>query len=92
MDSKDKEKKKNLIALYLNALVGGGAERVFVDLANTFAQRGLKVDLVLNVKRGPYLEKVSPEIRIVDLKNPRPLIGLPKLVKYFRKERPAVVI
>jgi len=80
------------IALFLPSLAGGGAERVFVELANEFAARGLRVDLVLASAEGPYLADVSSAVRIVDFKAPRILRALPKLVRYLRAERPAAML
>ena len=76
------------VAFYLRMLSGGGAERVIVNLAQGFVQKGVKVDLVLNIVKGPYLEQLSSEVRIIDLKTPRLLKGLPRLARYLKKERP----
>jgi glycosyltransferase involved in cell wall biosynthesis len=80
------------IAFYLRLLYGGGAERVMVNLMQGFVQQGVKVDLVLNKADGPYLAQVPSEVRIVDLKAPRMLAGLPKLVGYLRQERPTALL
>lgn len=80
------------IALFLPSLVGGGAERVFVELANEFAAQGLSIDLVLASAEGPYLTDVSTAVRVVDLKAPRMLRALPQLVRYLRAERPAAML
>lgn len=83
---------KELVALFLPSLRGGGAERVMVNLARGFAERGLKVDLVLAKAEGPYLSEVPPTVRIVDLKAPRVLASLPGLVRYLCRERPAAML
>ena len=80
------------IALFLPSLAGGGAERVFVGLANEFAARGLAVDLVLASREGPYLGDVSSAVRIVDLGSRRILRALPPLVRYLRSARPATLL
>lgn len=80
------------IALFLPSLAGGGAERVFVELANEFAARGLRVDLVLASAEGPYLEDISSAVRIVDFKVPRILRAVLPLVRYLRTERPAAML
>jgi glycosyltransferase involved in cell wall biosynthesis len=83
---------KPAIALFLPSLAGGGAERVFVDLANHFAARGLRTDLVLASARGPYRTEVDGQVRVIDLKSERLLRALPNLVGYLRRERPAAIL
>ncbi|WP_202223491.1 glycosyltransferase [Okeania sp. KiyG1] len=80
------------IAIYLRLLSGGGAERVMVNLMQAFVERGLSVDLIMNTVDGPYLSQVPPEVRIVDLKSPRLLPGLPILAGYLRRERPIALL
>ncbi|WP_287718872.1 glycosyltransferase [Nitrosomonas sp.] len=80
------------IAIYLPSLRGGGAERAMATLANGFADRGLKVDLVLAQAEGPYLSEVSPGVRVVNLQSGRVLPSLPGLVRYLRRERPQAVL
>jgi len=80
------------VSLFVPSLRGGGAERVMVMLANGFADRGLKVDLVLAQAEGPYLAEVSSAVRIVDLRANRVLASLPGLVRYLRQERPRAML
>jgi glycosyltransferase involved in cell wall biosynthesis len=76
----------------LPSLEGGGAERVFVDLANEFADLGLRVDLVLACAHGPYLDEVSAAVRVIDFRTSRVLRSLPKLARYLRSARPDVLL
>lgn len=80
------------IVLFLPSLRGGGAERVMVNLARGFAERGIKVDLVLAKAEGPYLSQVPPDVRIIDLNVQRVLYSLPGLVRYMRRERPMAML
>jgi len=80
------------LALYLPSLRGGGAERIMVTLANGFAERGLRVDLVLAKADGPYLADVGPAVRVVDLGRARVSRSLPRLVEYLRHERPSALL
>ena len=80
------------IALYLPSLRGGGAERVMVNLARGFAERGVKVDMVLAKAEGPYLDDMSPKVRVVDLGAKRVLYSLPGLFRYLKREKPAVLL
>ena len=86
------ERPARTIALFLPSLAGGGAERVFVDLANEFAARGLCIDLVLASAEGPYLADVASAVRIVDFKAARILRALLPLVRYLRAVRPAAML
>ena len=74
------------VALYLPSLHGGGAERVMVNLARGFSERGVKVDLVLARAEGPYLAEVPPDVRIVELKARRLLAILPGLVSFTSRK------
>jgi glycosyltransferase involved in cell wall biosynthesis len=80
------------IALFLPSLEGGGAERVFVQLANEFAARGVRVDLTLAAARGPYLQTLSAGVRVIDFQASGVLRALPKLVGYVKRERPDVLM
>lgn len=80
------------IAFFLVNLDGGGAEKVMLSLADGFAAKGLKVDLVLAKLEGEYLSFIPPNVRVVNLESPRLITSLPLLVKYLKKHRPQVLI
>jgi glycosyltransferase involved in cell wall biosynthesis len=80
------------LALFLPSLRGGGAERVMVNLARGFIERGIAVDLVLAKAEGTYLSEVPQEVRIIDLKSRRVLTSLPGLIRYLRREKPSVLL
>ena len=80
------------IALFLPLLVGGGAERVMINLARGLTEKGRKVDLVLGRKEGPLLELVPAEVRIINLGAERTLFSLPALVRYLRLEKPRTLL
>lgn len=80
------------ISIFLPSLVGGGAERVMIYLANGFVSSGIAVDLVLVSVEGEYLSLVSQQVRIVDLNASRVLFSLPRLVEYLNREKPDVVL
>lgn len=80
------------LAIYLPSLTGGGAERIMVTLANEIAGMGYGVDLVLASAEGPFLEDVSPKVRVVGLKSKRVVSSLPGLVRYLRRERPRTML
>ena len=81
------------IALFTAGLSGGGAERVFVNLAMAFSEKGYAVDLVTGTLRNvAYLEDIPAQVRLVDLQMSRIALGGPKLIRYLRRERPAAVL
>lgn len=82
----------NKISIFLPSLVGGGAERVMVTLANAFSARGFNVDLVLAKATGAYLRDVAPSVRVVDLQAGRVLKALVPLALYMRRERPMAML
>ena len=80
------------LAIFLPGLLGGGAERSMLNLAQGIAAQGYPVDLVLAHAEGPYLAQVPASIRLVDLKASRALASLPALTRYLRQERPAALL
>lgn len=81
------------VALFVPSLRGGGAEKAMVNLAHGFVSRGVRVDLILMEKDGPYLKMVPPEVRIIDLADSSTSVAsvLP-LRRYLQRERPLVLI
>ena len=63
-----------------------------VNLANSFAQRGYAVDMVLLSATGEFLTDLLPGIRVVDLKVKRLRRALFPLVRYLRQRRPAALL
>ncbi len=80
------------IAFFLVNLEGGGAEKVMLSLASGFAEKGLKVDLVIVKLEGEYLELISPNVRLINFSSSRLITSLPLLVSYLKKNRPKVFI
>ena len=80
------------IAFLVDSMAGGGAERVTLNLANEYCKQGYDVDLVLAHKQGPYLQNVDKDIRIVDLNVSRFWTYILPMVRYFRHEKPDVML
>jgi glycosyltransferase involved in cell wall biosynthesis len=80
------------VAFFLPSLEGGGAERVMLNLADGFAKRGVRTDLVLGTSVGPYISMVPSDVRLVDLQATRVLRSLRPLIRYLKRERPSALI
>jgi glycosyltransferase involved in cell wall biosynthesis len=80
------------IALTLPSLAGGGAQRIFVDLARGLLDRSVDVDLVLVRDEGELRDSVPPGAEVVLLGGGPVSRAAPKLARYLRKRRPDVVV
>jgi glycosyltransferase involved in cell wall biosynthesis len=72
--------------------MAGGIQRVFVNLARGFLERGLAVDMVQATSNDEFRHAVPEGVRLIDLNAGRALTSLVPLVRYLRRERPEVVI
>lgn len=70
----------------------GGAERVVLDLARGFVERGAKVDLVLMERSGEFLEQVPAGVRIVSLDAPRLRSAIQPLRAYLKQAQPQALV
>jgi glycosyltransferase involved in cell wall biosynthesis len=81
------QKERKHIALFMPTFQLGGGERTFVTLANGFVRFGYDVDFVVCWKRGIFLERLSPQIHVVEME--RRVRGvLPSLVRYISRKQP----
>ena len=81
------------ITLIGGSLAGGGSERVNVAIANSFAERGWEVDLViLNLNNQAYLNHISKRVNLIILKVNHIRYSALSLLNYFFKKKPKIVI
>ena len=80
------------IALLIPNLMGGGAERVMVNLAEGFRSEGWIVHMVLLEPVGEYMKLLPSGVSVIDLKSTGMIRGIPALIKYLRAERPDVMV
>lgn len=59
------------VAIFIEALRGGGAERSTVNLANSLAERGVHIDLLLMKDDGVFTNQVSPLVNLIKVKKSR---------------------
>ena len=83
---------KKHVAIFMRELAGGGAERIMVNLALGLADDGVKLDLVLAHRRGPYLSDVPANVNLVDLRANRWRRAVLLLAQYLRRERPTALL
>jgi len=80
------------IALLLQTLEVGGAERVVIRLASGFADLGYRVDLVVVRAKGALLAEIPSNVKVVDLASRSIYASFPGLVSYLWREKPQVLI
>ena len=85
-------KPQKRLAIFIPSLIGGGAERATLNLAEGIAGRNYAVDLVLAQAEGPYLADIPESVRVVDLSASRVLTSMLGLVHYLRRERPEAML
>jgi glycosyltransferase involved in cell wall biosynthesis len=84
--------KKIKIAFFIPSLEGGGAEKVMVNLANAFSKDNIDIDLILGNAKGPYLNRLSNKLNVVDLKAKKMIYCLPKLIAYLNRNKPYTLL
>ena len=82
----------NRLTIFLPSLAYGGAERAFTNIANGFVDRGVEVALVLAHAAGPYIDDISPAVRIFDLKRRSVAMAIPGLLRHLREYRPDALL
>jgi len=85
-------KNSHHFSFFVHSLTGGGAERMFANLANAFADRGHNVDLVLVDARGPYLDNIDDSVSVYEIGGDAVFRIVPNLVRYLRVNRPTSII
>lgn len=83
---------KPRIALFLQDLDGGGAERAIVSLAGDIRKKGYEIDLVIGDANSDYRSEVPSEINVVDFATRSRWRILFNLMAYLRHRNPATVM
>jgi len=65
------------VLFILDNLEGGGAERVFVNIANGFVENNISVEFLVGEKKGIYFRILNPAIPVIEA-------GGVSLIKYLR--------
>ena len=85
------------IALFIPGFGGGGAENVFIILANYWARSGVHVDYLVCNGAGPMRKRLDDSVNIIDLgmnhsRLFRRLLYAKQVANYCRKEKPAFIL
>lgn len=80
------------IAFLLPSLIGGGAERVAVNLANNFILKGFEVDIILCNAYGGLLSQLDKSINVIDLNAIRLRNAFSPLLHYLKVVRPDALL
>lgn len=80
------------VALFVPSLVGGGAEKVMLEIARQLARRRFAVDFLITRGGGALWGSVPKNVRLLDLDSWKVVTALPGLVRYVRRERPTVLL
>ena len=82
---------KKKITFIISSLTGGGAEGICVSIANSFANNGWNVDLlVLNLNNEVYLDRISSNVNLVVLSVNHTRYSFIPLSKYLFKNNNSI--
>jgi glycosyltransferase involved in cell wall biosynthesis len=76
------------IAVFIQSLTIGGAERMTINLVEGLVKNDIQVDLLLADRSGGFLSDVPSGVKGIDLKGKRVLLSIFPLVHYLRKQCP----
>ena len=93
------------IAILFRTLMGGGGEKILLNLASSLIERGIDVDIVLSIEKGELLRDVPKKARIFSLNSSEfnkkikflpsslsSISSLPKLICYLRQNKPDILL
>ncbi|MCX2739941.1 glycosyltransferase [Pontibacter anaerobius] len=81
----------NRICFFPGTLSLGGIGKLFVNLIEEYASRGIGVDVFLTKKEGEFLEQLPASVRVFE-GGGRALNSMLLFIKYLNKEKPDAVI
>lgn len=80
------------IAIFMQDVHFGGAERVNLQLAKGLLEKGHAIDLVLCRNRGELMPEIAAGINVVDLGVERPILSFWKFRAYLLSAKPNAVL
>ncbi|WP_242928864.1 glycosyltransferase [Pontibacter vulgaris] len=79
------------ICFFPGTLALGGIGKVFINLIEEYASRGILVDVFLVKREGEFLNQLPSNVRLFE-GNGRALNSIFKFIKYIKKEKPDAVV
>lgn len=79
------------IAFLIPDLRGGGAQKMLINLANWFATKGIRTDLIIINSAGNYAGLISPQVTVKSFGKSRSFYAIFSLIRYMRRDRPDVM-
>lgn len=80
------------IAVVLSYSGDGGVERMVNSLLAGLVEAGHAVDVLVLKRRGGHYAAIPEGTRVVPLRSDHAVLAVPALVRYLRRERPAVLL
>jgi glycosyltransferase involved in cell wall biosynthesis len=84
--------KPKRIAFLLPSLDGGGAERVYADIANQFVKWDLTVDMILARRQGVHLTRLDERIQVTNLAIRFKHQSVTALARHLRRTSPEILL
>ena len=84
--------KNQRIALFLATSGHSGVDKIAKNLVPALVRRGYQVDILKIQGHGPHLEELPLGARIIDLGTSHVYSAVPAIVRYLKRERPAVLL
>ncbi len=82
---------KDKIIIFIPSLNDGGAEKVAVNLSNSFSKNRRIILLTLK-RNNKYRHDISKKVNIIELKSSRLILSIFQIMKVLIKERPKYLI
>ena len=82
---------KDKIIIFIPSLNDGGAEKVAVNLSNSFSKKRRIILLTLK-RNNKYRHDISKKVNIIELKSSRLILSILQIMKVLIKERPKYLI
>lgn len=80
------------LAVMVASLARGGIGKMRTHLINRFSELGHRVDLLVGDPTSPYMDRLHPAVRVIDLGTTNAITGIPSLARYLLRERPGTLL